>query len=86
MFHDLQTGMGPGITVLQEKGCLLLWSDSGSLSLRLSQSHHVAVRVDGLSRFQEIQKNHPIQICSACTGADIELMRIVWPVNGSWAK
>lgn len=27
-----------------------------------------------------------LQICSACTGVDIELMRIVWPVIGSWAK
>lgn len=27
-----------------------------------------------------------LQICSVWTGADIELMRIVWPVNGSWAK
>jgi hypothetical protein len=38
--------MGPDIIVLQEKGCLLLWSDHGNSSLQLSQHHDVAVRVD----------------------------------------
>jgi len=46
VFHGLQTGMGPGVIMLQEKSCLLLWPDSGTLSLQLS--HDVAVRVDGL--------------------------------------
>jgi hypothetical protein len=32
VLHGLQTGMGPGVIVLQEKGCLLLWPDSGNLS------------------------------------------------------
>jgi len=36
------------------KGCLLCL-DSGSLSLQLSQLHVIAVRVYGLSGFQEIQ-------------------------------
>jgi len=27
VIHGLQTDMGPGIIVLQEKGCLRLWSD-----------------------------------------------------------
>ena len=36
VLHGLQTGMGPGVIVLQEKGCLLLWPDSGNSSLQLS--------------------------------------------------
>jgi len=35
VLHGLQTGMGPGVVVLQEKGCLLLWPDSGNSSLQL---------------------------------------------------
>ena len=50
--------MDPGVTVLQEKGCLLPWTDSRNLSLQLSWCHDVLVRVDGLSGFQEIQKDH----------------------------
>jgi len=42
VLHSLQTGMGPGNIMLQEKGRLLLWSDSGNLSLQLSQRHNVA--------------------------------------------
>jgi len=33
VLHRLQTGMGPGFIVLQEKSSLLLWSDSGNSSL-----------------------------------------------------
>ena len=47
--------MEPVVTMLQKKGCLLLWPDSGSSSLWLSQHHNVAVRVSGLSRSQKIQ-------------------------------
>jgi len=47
VLHGLQTGMGPGIIALQEKGSLLLWPDSGNLSLQLSQRRDVVVRVDG---------------------------------------
>lgn len=46
MLHHLQTGMRPGVTVLQEKGQLLLWPEAGSGSLQLSQCHDVAIRVD----------------------------------------
>jgi hypothetical protein len=62
VLHGLQTGMGPGVVMLQEKGCLLLWPDSGNLSLQLSQHFDVAVRVDGLSGFKEIQKDHAFPI------------------------
>jgi len=62
VLHGLQTGMGPGVIALQEKGCLLLWPDSGNSSLQLSQRCNVAVRVDGLSGFKEIQKDHPFPI------------------------
>ena len=62
VLHGLQTGMGPGVTVLQEKGCLLLWPDSGNSSLELGHRRDVAVRVDGLSGFKEIQKDHPFPI------------------------
>ena len=62
VLHDLQTGMGPGVNVLQEKGCLLLWPDSGNSTLQLSQHRDVVVRVDGLSEFKEIQKDHPFPI------------------------
>ena len=54
--HGLQTDLRPGVITLQEKDCWLLWPDSESLSLHLSQHHDIAVGVDGLSRFQEIQK------------------------------
>jgi len=54
VLHGLQTCMEPGITVLREKGCLLLWHYSGSSDLQLNQHHDVAVRVDGLFGFQEI--------------------------------
>jgi hypothetical protein len=53
MPHGLQIGMEPGVILLHEKGCLLLWSDSGNSGLQLSQRHDVAVRVDGLSGFQK---------------------------------
>jgi len=36
VLHGLQTGMGPGLIMLQEKGYLLLWPDSGNSSLQLS--------------------------------------------------
>jgi len=63
VLHGLQTGMGPGIIVLQEKGSLLLRPDSGNSSLQLSQSRDVAVRVDdGLSGSKEIQKDRPFPI------------------------
>ena len=58
VLHGLETGMGPGVIVLQGKGCLLLWHDSGNTSLQLSQCRDVAVRV-GLSGFKEIQKDRP---------------------------
>jgi hypothetical protein len=54
--------MRPGVIVLQEKGNLLLWPDSENSGLQLSQRCDVAVRVDGLSRFQEIQEDHAIPI------------------------
>jgi len=62
VLHGLQTGIGPGVIVLQEKGCLLVWPDSGNSSLQLSQRRDVVVRVDGLSGFKEIQKDHPFPI------------------------
>jgi len=45
------TDMGPDVIELQEKACLLLWPDSRSLSLQLSQHCDVVVRADGLSEF-----------------------------------
>ena len=62
VLHGLQTGMGPGIIMLQQKGFILLWPDSGNSSLQLSQCRNVAVRGDGLSGFKEIQKDHPFHI------------------------
>ena len=40
----------------------LLWPDSGSWSFQLIQHCNIAVRIDDLSRFQEIQKKHPFPI------------------------
>jgi len=62
MLHGLQTGTGADVIVLQEKGCLLLWPDSGNSRLQLNQHRDVAVRVDGLSGLKEIQKDHPFPI------------------------
>lgn len=59
MLHGLQAGIEPGIIVLQEKSCLLLWLDFGIISLQLSQCCNVVIRVDGFFGFQEIQKDHP---------------------------
>jgi len=38
--------VGSGVTVLQGRGCLLLWPDSGSVSLQLSQCCNIVLRVD----------------------------------------
>ena len=67
MLHGLQTDMGRGVTVLQERGCLLLWPDSGSLSLQLSQHWDRAAKVDGLAEYQEIQRDYPFLkgLCSS---------------------
>jgi len=65
--HSLQTLMVPVVIILQEKVCLLLWSDPGSLSLQLSQHCNVAVRIYCLSKFQEIQKDDPFPILRQCT-------------------
>lgn len=46
VLHGLQTGMGPGVIVLQEKGCLYLCP--ASLNLQLSQCCYAEVRVDSL--------------------------------------
>ena len=60
VLHGLQTLLGPDVT--EEKESLFLWTDSGSLSLQLSQHCDVADRVDDLSKFKEIQKDHPFPI------------------------
>ena len=60
--YDLQNVTGTGIIMLQEKSCCLLWPHGGSSSLQLSQNCDVAVRIDGLSRFQEIQKVYAFPI------------------------
>ena len=36
VLYGLQTGMGPSITVLQEKGCPLLWPESASSAFTLA--------------------------------------------------
>ena len=53
--------MEPGVTMLKEKSCLLLWPDSGGLSLQLSQYRDVMVSwwFVGL---QKIHKHHPFPI------------------------
>ena len=62
VLHGLQTVLVPGIIVLQEKGCLLLWPDSGSSNLQLCQLCNVVVRVCDVFISQEIQKNQPFSI------------------------
>ena len=42
----IQNGMRPSVIMLQVKGSLLIWSDSGSFSLQLSQHQGVAASVD----------------------------------------
>lgn len=80
MLHGLQIDVVPGVTVLQEKRCLLNCPESGSLSLQLSQSCDVGVRTDGLSGFQETQKDHslptPKDIAHhfTCCGLHLELL------------
>lgn len=62
MRHDLPNGRERGTIVLQEEGCLILWPDSGSLSIQLSQHRNIVVRVDCLFSFQEIHKDHLLPI------------------------
>lgn len=50
--------MRPGVIMLKKKLCLLQ-PDSGSVSLQLRQGHNIKVRVERLSRFHKIQKDHP---------------------------
>jgi len=50
--------MGAAVIMFQEEGCPLLPPDSEILSLQLSQYRNVVVRVDDLSGFQEIRKDH----------------------------
>jgi hypothetical protein len=64
--HGLQTGMEPGVIMLQEEGCLLC-PDSGNSGLQLSQGRNVAVRIDGLFVFQEIREAHTFPIPRQCT-------------------
>ena len=60
--------MGPGVVVLQEKCCLLLWPDSGNSSLQLSQRCYVAVRVG-----DELIVTLFVSWCDSCA----------WP-SGTW--
>ena len=62
MLHGLQTGMRPSVIMLQEQGCLLHCPDPVSSNLQLSKHCDVVVRVDDLSGFQEIQKDHAFPI------------------------
>lgn len=57
--HGLHIGMVCGVIVLQENGCLLLCSDSGSSSLQPCENHGWVVWADGLCRFYQTQKGHP---------------------------
>lgn len=58
VLHSFQSVMGLSVIVLQEKGCLLLRSHSGNSAFQLSKHPDVVVRVDGLCRFQETQKDY----------------------------
>jgi len=64
VLHGLQAGIGPGVILFQEKG-FLLWPDSGNSSIQLNKRRDVAVRVEGLSGFKEIQKDQPFPISKA---------------------
>ena len=61
-YEGLKVGTGSAIIVLQKKGFLPLWSDSVSLSIQLDVMTQWLARVDGLSGFQEIQRDHPFPI------------------------
>jgi hypothetical protein len=56
VLHELQSGMGSGVILLQVEGCLLLCPDSGNSSLQLSERRDVAVRVDGLPDSRESRR------------------------------
>jgi len=61
MFHDLQTGMEPGIITLQEKN-FLHCPESWSLTFQLSQHCVITFRAGGLSGYWEIKEDHPFLI------------------------
>jgi len=64
VLHLLQTGMELGTVMLQEKCCLLLWPDSGSLSLHLSQRWCV----QSPGNPEELPFSHPKRQCTAPAG------------------
>ena len=74
--------MGPSIIILQEKGCLLLWTHFRSLHLQLGRHCNTVTRLDGLPRLQEIQKDHsfPFPKDSAChfTHRELHLELFLW--------
>ena len=76
VLHGLQSGTGLSVPVSQEKGCFLLWPDSGSSSIRLS--HQLWCNQSWF--VQEIQKDHPPPIPKdsahdlTCWGLALELL------------
>jgi len=60
-----------GLALCYKRKVFLLWPDSGSWSFQLIQHCNIAVRIDDLSRFQEIQKKHPFPIRKECTSLDL---------------
>ena len=59
VFHGFQISTVPSIIMLEEKGCLLFRHDFGTSGLQLIWHHDEAVRVEGLSRSQEISRIAP---------------------------
>jgi hypothetical protein len=56
VLHGDQTGMGPGVIMLQD------WPDSGNSVLHLCQHRDVLVRVDCLPGFQEMQEYYAFHL------------------------
>ena len=75
VLYSLQTGMVPGIIILQGKDCLVLGPDSGSSSFQLSQSCSIAVRVDGNPGSRKSRRIPPFLSQRQC--ASLYLLRAV---------
>lgn len=74
------------IIMLQVKGHFLFWPESGNLSLQFSQHFDLMVKVNDLSRFQEIQVDNVFLFQKTMHRTHLKLFlwwwHHLWPLHG----
>lgn len=79
-------GGGSSIIMLQVKGHFLFWPESGNLSLQFSQHFDLMVKVNDLSRFQEIQVDNVFLFQKTMHRTHLKLFlwwwHHLWPLHG----